>query len=202
MNHEEELVKNLEKILKINTTGFDKSRSDTYRYPYEPTPYCVLERLANSGYITKKNTLIDYGCGKGRVDFYLSYQTKCKSIGIEYDDRIYERAMDNRENTVVKNRVEFVMTDATTYRIPKEVDRLYFFNPFSLELLKSVMERVMESYYENPREMILMFYFPSDEYVSYLTCETELDFLDEIECDDLFEENKSRERILMFGIGK
>ena len=41
-----------DKLLKIKTTGRDDSRSDQYRYPYEPTQYCVLERLANNGLIT------------------------------------------------------------------------------------------------------------------------------------------------------
>ena len=50
-----------DKLLKIKTTGRDDSRSDQYRYPYEPTQYCVLERLANNGLITKKNVLLDYG---------------------------------------------------------------------------------------------------------------------------------------------
>ena len=58
-----------EQVLQIKTTGRDDSRSDTEHHPYEPTDYCVLERLANSGYITKQNTLIDYGSGKGRVSF-------------------------------------------------------------------------------------------------------------------------------------
>ena len=65
-----------DKLLKIKTTGRDDSRSDQYRYPYEPTPYSVLERLANSGLLRKGDVILDYGCGKGRVDFYLSYQTK------------------------------------------------------------------------------------------------------------------------------
>ena len=72
-----------DKLLRIRTMGRDDSGADQYRYPYEPTPSCVLERLANSGWIRKGNTLLDYGCGKGRVDFFLSYQTRCKSIGIE-----------------------------------------------------------------------------------------------------------------------
>ena len=38
-----------DKLLQIHTTGRDDSDSDQYRYPYEPTPYKVLERLANSG---------------------------------------------------------------------------------------------------------------------------------------------------------
>lgn len=48
-------------LLRIKTTGRDHSHADQYRYPYEPTPYSVLERLANSGMIGKKNVLLDYG---------------------------------------------------------------------------------------------------------------------------------------------
>ena len=48
-----------DKLLKIKTTGRDDSHSDQYRYPYEPTPYCVLERLANSGLIGKKNVVLE-----------------------------------------------------------------------------------------------------------------------------------------------
>ena len=85
-----------DKLLKIRTMGRDDSNSDQYHYPYEPTPYSVLERLANSGLIRKTNILLDYGCGKGRVDFFMSYQTRCKSIGIEYDERIWQKAMQNK----------------------------------------------------------------------------------------------------------
>ena len=35
-----------DKLLHIQTMGRDDSNSDQYRYPYEPTPYSVLERLA------------------------------------------------------------------------------------------------------------------------------------------------------------
>ena len=52
-----------DKLLKIHTTGTDNTDADQYRYPYEPTPYSVLERLGNSGWIRKENTLLDYGCG-------------------------------------------------------------------------------------------------------------------------------------------
>ena len=89
-----------DKLLRIHTMGRDDSNADQYRYPYEPTPYSVLERLANSGLIRKGNTLLDYGCGKGRVDFFLSYQTRCRSIGIEYDERIYRKAMENKETSL------------------------------------------------------------------------------------------------------
>ena len=74
---EEQLESQWDKMLKIKTTGRDDSHADAFCYPYEPTPYCVLERLANSGLIQKKQTVLDYGTGKGRVCFFLSYQTRC-----------------------------------------------------------------------------------------------------------------------------
>lgn len=34
-----------DRLLRIKTAGRDDSSADQYRYPYEPTPYSVLERL-------------------------------------------------------------------------------------------------------------------------------------------------------------
>ena len=187
-----------DKLLKIKTTGRDDSNSDQYRYPYEPTPYSVLERLANSGFIRKKDVVLDYGCGKGRVDFFLSYQAKASTIGIEYDERIYQRAIENQLSAVSKAKTEFVLARAEEYEVPSEVNCCYFFNPFSVELLRKVMARITQSYYENPREILLFFYYPSEEYVSYLMTVDEIEFYDEIDCGDLFEGKDSRERILIF----
>ncbi len=181
--------------LQIRTTGRDDQNADEYRYPYEPTPYSVLERLADSGLITEKDAVLDYGCGKGRVGFFLSSQTGAKAIGIEYDARIYADALENRKTALSKP--DFVLARAEAYAVPPSVTRCYFFNPFSKEILHKVMARIMESYYESPRALFLFFYYPSDEYVSYLMTVDELEFYDEIECDDLFT-GDNRERILIF----
>lgn len=85
----------MDKELKIQTTGRDDSKEDDYHHPYEPTPYSVLERLAESEYITKDNILVDYGCGKERVDFYLSAKVGCKAIGIDFDQRMIKKALEN-----------------------------------------------------------------------------------------------------------
>ena len=185
-----------DKLLKIKTSGRDDSRSDQYRYPYEPTPYSVLERLANSGYIRKKNVLLDYGCGKGRVELFMTYQTRCHAIGIEYDDRIFATACENKKS----ERTTFLLENAENYQVPIEVDRVFFFNPFSIEILRKVIAAVTASCYENPRELLLFFYYPQNEYISYLMTVDELMFVDEIDCRDLFDGENSRERIVIFEV--
>ena len=187
-----------DQLLQIRTIGRDDLISDEYRYPYEPTPYSVLELLTDSGLICSKNTVLDYGCGKGRVGFFLAHQIGTKTIGIEYDDRIYRAALENQASARLQGNVEFVPARAEAYEVPYDIDRCYFFNPFSVEILHKVMARILESYYAQPREIFLLFYYPSDEYISYLMTVEELEFYDEIECDDLFEGTDQRERIMIF----
>ena len=187
-----------DKALGIDTTGRDDVIADEYRYPYEPTPYKVLDRLAHSGLIGEEDVVLDYGCGKGRVGFFLSHETGAKTVGIEYDDRIYNCAVENCRTALLVGRTDFVLTRAEEYQVPSSVNRCYFFNPFSTELLHRVMARILESWYEEPREIFLFFYYPSDEYISYLMTVDEPEFYDEIECDDLFDGKDPRERIMIF----
>ena len=187
-----------DKLLQIKTTGRDETNADAYHHPYEPTPYSILERLAKSGLIGNDDVVLDYGCGKGRVGFFLSYRVKAKTIGIEYDEHIYQGALENRKTALSKIKPDFVLTSAEEYEVPAEVNRCYFFNPFSVEILHTVCARIIEFWYENPREVFLFFYYPADDFLAYLMTVDELEFYDEIECDDLFEGKDPRERIMIF----
>lgn len=194
MNFEEVLY---EKKLHINTTGRDDSCSDDYSFPYEPTDYPVLERLAESGYINKENHLIDYGCGKGRVSFFINYRIGCRCTGIECMEKFYQIANENANAYHGKN-VSFINERAEKYIVPHSADCFFFFNPFSIEIMQGVMQRIIDSYYEAPRQMRFFFYFPQAEYVAFLMQVDELEFLDEIDCRDLFEEKSDRNRIMIF----
>lgn len=186
-----------DKKLKIKTSGRDDVHSDEYHYPYEPTPYSVLERLAESGYIERENIVVDYGCGKGRVGFFLNSQIGCDVFGIEYNEKIFAIAEQNKGTFRGKSRIHFVCKNAGEFEIIN-ADCFYFFNPFSVEILRSVLGKIIDSYYRNPRNMKLFFYYPNDEYLSELMAQDELMFLDEIDCRDLFEGSNERERILIF----
>lgn len=187
-----------DKRLQIHTTGRDEVNADAWHHPYEPTPYSVLERLADSGLLGEGDTLADYGCGKGRVGIFLSHRTKAETIGIEYDRRIFISALENQSTAVAGIKAEFLLTKAEDYALPPAVNRCYFFNPFSAEILRKVMARILESYYADPREILLFFYYPADEFIAYLMTVEALEFFDEIECDDLFAGKDPRERILIF----
>ncbi len=191
-----------DKKLNIDTVGRDASKEDAYHYPYEPTPYSVLERLVESEYIAEESYVIDYGCGKGRVGFFLNSRLGCKVLGIDFDERMCQVAQENLRNydrRKDKHDVEFICENAEKYEV-EDADVFYFFNPFSVEVLQSVIGKIRKSYYEDPRKMRLFFYYPSDDYISFLMTVSELCFVDEIDCQDLFEGDNRRERIVIFEI--
>ena len=152
-----------EKKLNIRTAGKVDHFIEEACNPYEPTDYCILETLADSGYISSGSHVLDYGCGKGRTAIFLSSRTGCRATGIEFDRELCEDAVKNLEQSKLpaayKKGVRFVCTDARNYQVEDE-DCFYFFNPFAEEVLRAVLGKIQQSYYENPRQMYLFFYYP------------------------------------------
>ena len=185
-----------ERKLNIRTGGGSNHAADGENFPYEPTPYSVLARLAESGFLTRENKLVDYGCGKGRVSIFLAERVRCPVIGIDYNEDLIRAAQENLTRSRAKG-VTFVHAAAEAYELTDE-DSFFFFNPFSEVILKRVIDQILWSWYENPRKMQLFFYYPTDEDVALLTGTEELMFADEIDCSDLFDGEQKRERILVF----
>ena len=196
------LENELDKFLKIKTSGRDASNSNYLNFPYEATPYSVLQELANSGHITKKDIVIDFGSGKGRVDFYLAYATKAKMIGIEYDERLFNTSLENKKHAISSNRVNLILTNALDYIIPDNVTCAYFFNPFSVKILEEVMNNIKKSIKNNNREIKLFFYYPSKEYIEFINNEEKITHLDDIDCRHLFNNADQKEYIKIYTINE
>ena len=191
--------------LHIDTTGRNDRFSDTFLYPYEATSYTVLDRLIENGLIQESDFFLDYGSGKGRVPIYISHKTGCRALGIEIMSEFYEKALSNLSSYSKLfpgkgNKVSFLQHSAQKYKVSYEVNRIFFFNPFSVEILRSAVQNILVSYYENQRSILLFFYYPQDEYIAYLTGINEISFQDEIDCTDLFPEKDGRNRIMIFEI--
>ena len=190
----------LDRFLKIKTNGRDDSNSNFINYPYEATPYIVLQALSNSEHIAKKDKIIDYGCGKGRVSFYLAYSRKVRMIGVEYDVRLYKAAIENKNRCISSNRVEFICKNASEYEIDEDVNGAYFFNPFNVDVLNDVINNIKKSLLINKREFKLFFYYPSKDYLEFLNNKSDIVFVGDIEFYDLFDEYDSREVIKIYKI--
>lgn len=182
-------------LLNIDTSGIDESKEDFHHNRYEATPYEVLDCLIESGYILRENKIVDYGCGKGRVALYLNYQIGCDAIGVDYNDQLICIANENKKR--LKSKVEFYCVNAEEYEITDE-DSFYFFNPFSEKILRKVINQIMISIYDNHRKVKLFFYYPDDEFITYLMGLDELICVDEIDCMHLYKNNDIRERIFVF----
>lgn len=210
--------------LGIVTAGADGDSSDTVNFRYEPTPYAVLDRLAQSGLIRPESVLVDYGCGRGRCSLFLHAATGCRAIGIDHNPVLVREAKANlarmkdavtlRQSTGSslpflsrtaageepenkEQAVTFRRMRAQEYRVTDE-DSFYFFNPFSEVILQGVLQEIIASWYENPRQIYLFFYYPKDEDVSLLSMYDEILFYDEIDCTDLYGGRDDRERILVY----
>ncbi len=199
----------MDALLGIRTTGRDESHATQDSNPYEPTPYAVLERLANSGLTGKRNLLVDYGCGKGRVGLYLAYQARCRSVGVERDPLLLEAARRNRraapfmQGPYAADRVAFELADAAAYDPPQAADRFYFFNPFSVEVFAQVLERIRRSLADAPRAAAVLLYYPDDTYLDLLeqTPWLAADPDARIDCRDLFGGGDPRETVLVYRAG-
>ena len=182
-----------DKRLRIRTTGREDESDPNYS-PYEPTPYPVLRRLADSGLVTRRSRLIDYGCGKGRVAFFLASEVGCRVTGIDHSQKLIDLAVENRRGCRAGDRVRLIRALAEQYE-PVDEDAFFFFNPFSDRVFGGVLRRIAASRAALPRPVTLLMYYPSEEYLAVLEAEPALRRLDPIDCRDLFGGKNPRERI-------
>ncbi|MGL4522205.1 MAG: SAM-dependent methyltransferase [Bacilli bacterium] len=167
-----------EKVLNIQTSGVQQGWHDSYHYHrYEPTPYEALEQLTEQYTVAPTDHWIDWGCGKGRLSFFLHYFYSCAVTGVEMDEGFVGQAGKNLMNyaKVAKaptQSVQFVQTFAEDYTIPRTANRFYFFNPFSTQIFMTVVWRIMQSIERYPRDVDLIMYYPLDEYIFFLNEQT------------------------------
>ena len=74
-----------DKDLCIETEEIQTDGKDTYYcHRYEPTPYEVLDELFTFYTPEKTDVFVDYGCGMGRLNFYIEKRYSLSSTGVEY----------------------------------------------------------------------------------------------------------------------
>lgn len=159
--------------LNISTESVDYSGEDNQNYGYDPTPYIVLEKLIQLDILKKEDVIVDYGCGKGRIAFFIDSQVGCKVIGIDHSENLVKKANKNLESYGNGENISFINSKAEDF-IPDCANCFYFFNPFSTKIFREVLKRIHESYKRSPRKILIFFYYSTIEYKLYLPTEPRL----------------------------
>lgn len=164
-----------EKLLNIKTCGEQKGFNDSLHYHrYEPTSYLALNTLIKEYSFTESDSLIDFGCGKGRLNFFINNTSGSYVTGIEMNSYYYDICMDNMNNYLKhdkrsnKEKIHFFKCLAQEYEISSIDNKFYFFNPFSLQIFMCVVNNILDSVDQYQRTIDIILYYPSDEYIFYL----------------------------------
>ncbi|GAB3800749.1 class I SAM-dependent methyltransferase [Virgibacillus kimchii] len=192
-----------DKLLHIKT-GKDKKvfYPDSLHYnPYEPTPYSALEALSENYSLQAQDHIVDFGSGKGRLPFYIHHFHPASVIGVEMDETMMEKSLVNLKNYQrymkrKKNTIEFLPCLAEEYIIQPQDNRFYFFNPFSTEIFRKVVNRILLSVEKHQRSVDIILYYPNGDYIFYLEHHTIFELIKEIKLHD-YDRNPD-ERILIY----
>ena len=138
---------------------------------------------------------------KGVWISFLSYQTGCNSIGIEYNERFYQTALRNQKKSSFFRKSMFCAAGCGSLSGSCTGGQMLF------SLIHSVWRfsnRQWQEYW-NPGMKIngssgCIFYYPSQEYEVYLNGLDELQYEGAVNCMDLFPGNNMREKILIFSL--
>lgn len=165
-----------DRYLNIDTTGTQwVSEATLHHNRYEPTPYVHLKELFNRYPVRSEDGLVDFGCGKGRLNFYVHDRFGCRATGIELNTSFYGEAQKNlkayirnsRHRNAVDN-IRFHCRMAQDYEVHLEDSIFYFFNPFSVQIFMKVVDNILRSAETYPRKLDIILYYPSSEYIDFL----------------------------------
>lgn len=152
--------------LGIRTIGIREWKNEDGPYNrYEATPYLALDRLFENYTLPKDARLVDFGCGRGRVSFYVHYHYDIPVVGIENNDQTFDELLTNemtyeRHLGPIDVPLYFEFNLAENYEIQTIDNVFYFFNPFSLKIFRGVLQNILKSYEEHERQMDIIFYYP------------------------------------------
>ncbi|MBD8070898.1 SAM-dependent methyltransferase [Bacillus sp. PS06] len=194
-----------DKLLNIKTVGEQKGFNESLHYHrYEPTPYSALEHLFNQYEMKSGDHVVDFGCGKGRLNFFINYMFRASVVGIELNETYYLDAIQNRKNYLKRygknyDKIEFLCCPAEEYEISDFDNRFYFFNPFSVQIFMKIINHILRSFEKEMREIELVLYYPSNDYIYFLENQTAFELKQEVQLPGLYKENPN-ERFLIYVI--
>jgi len=196
---------NYDRKLFIKTTNRSMPVDTSSHYhPYEATSYPVLHTLFSAYKLEESDGFVDFGCGKGRLLFYVHNRFRSSVTGIEMNKQLYKKTIKNKMNYLINTKrngdsIQVKCCLAEAYKVRGDDNKFYFFNPFSVQIFKNVIRNILVSVEQQPREVDVILYYPPQEYIDYLQTESRLKLVQEIKVPKLYNLNQN-ERFLIYRI--
>jgi SAM-dependent methyltransferase len=133
------------------------------RIYYAPSEWTVLRRILPRRQVGPNDVFVDFGSGLGRVVFQAARYPIKRVIGVELSKQLSDVARRNigrNRERLACQQVELVTADALDYEIPDDVTVAYFANPFTGDIFKAVIERLLASVDRRPRRVRLIYRNP------------------------------------------
>lgn len=103
--------------------------------PYVPTPQEVVDRMLALAGVTRTDTVIDLGCGDGRIPITAARVYGARGIGVDIDPQRIAEANANARAAGVTHLVSFKLQDAMTTDVSEAtVVTLYLLSSSNLKL--------------------------------------------------------------------
>lgn len=197
--------KDRDRLLRIRTTNLAEQPHQSIHYShYEATPYSVLDKLFDEYKLVKTDEFVDFGCGKGRIIFYVHNRFEAAVKGVEMNQKIYKVALENQNNYMRKAKkksgpIHIECCLAEEYDVKVTENKFYFFNPFSIQIFSKTVNNILDSIDFLRREVDIILYYPNQEYIDYLETYTPFELVQEVQVPELYKVNIN-ERFVIFRI--
>jgi SAM-dependent methyltransferase len=152
--------------IKINNLQYENIENENLSHAsiYQATNYYLIEKAFEYLKDEKINGgLVDFGCGKGRVLVVAAYHGFKSITGIDFSRTLCIEADENIEkikspfpNTIFN----VICDDATNYKIEKDKNCFFFFNPFDEVVMLKVVKNILSFLKESNEKIYIVYINP------------------------------------------
>lgn len=176
-----------DKELNIKTTGVVNWPAgvnlDYFRT--ESTLYEDLDLFLDNYDLLTSPKLVDFGSGKGRIIYHLNNKLDIPATGVEVNAVAFQQLLHNQIQYAEKfpalaKKISIYEIKAEDYLIHAEDNTFYFFNPFTINIFKKILQNIETSVKTNPRIVDIIFYYPGYDYTFYLDKHSDFDLIQTI----------------------
>jgi SAM-dependent methyltransferase len=128
---------------------------------YQPSDADIVRSLIDSvDEDLSRFAFVDVGAGKGRVLIVAAEYPFARLIGVEFSEPLVRTARTNVAQVGGESRIELLCMDAVDFEMPPEPLVVYFFNPFSAQVLSQVLAHLRSSLDSRPRPAYILLVGP------------------------------------------